>query len=52
MVTPPIDPKLFPFLLEVKDPEIPVLNVIEMGIVRSARLEGETARITITPTYS
>lgn len=52
MVTASIDPKLLPFLLEVKDPEIPVLNVIEMGIVRSAELTGDTARITITPTYS
>lgn len=52
MVIPEIDPKLLPFLLEVKDPEIPVLNVVEMGIVRSAKLEGSSAKITITPTYS
>lgn len=40
-------------LLEnVRDPEIPVLNVVEMGIVRDARLEGETWIVTMTPTYS
>ncbi len=52
MVAPDIDPKLLPFLLEVKDPEIPVLNVVEMGIIRAAKLDGSTAKITITPTYS
>jgi len=40
------------YLAEVKDPEIPVLDVVEMGIVRDARLEGDTLHVDITPTYS
>ncbi|GIV57210.1 MAG: phenylacetate-CoA oxygenase subunit PaaJ [Bacteroidetes bacterium] len=39
-------------LSEVKDPEIPVLDVVEMGIVRDVRLEGDTLHVDITPTYS
>ncbi|WP_456427468.1 metal-sulfur cluster assembly factor, partial [Rhodocaloribacter sp.] len=40
------------YLAEVKDPEIPVLDVVEMGIVRDARLDGDTLHVDITPTYS
>lgn len=36
----------------VKDPEVPVISVVELGIVRDTRWEGETAVVTITPTYS
>ena len=40
-------------LLEgVSDPEIPVLTVLDMGIVRDVRHEGDTWHIDITPTYS
>lgn len=36
----------------VCDPELPVLTIEDLGILRDARVEGDTARITITPTYS
>lgn len=37
----------------VVDPEIPVLNVVELGIVRHVRAgEGGHMRVGITPTYS
>lgn len=40
-------------LKEVTDPEIPVLNVVEMGVVRSiTESEKGVWQITITPTYS
>lgn len=39
-------------LRRVPDPEIPVLNVVEMGIIRSVNVNGTTAEIGITPTYS
>ncbi len=40
-------------LEEVKDPEIPVLSVVDMGIVRQVALdETGRVRVTITPTYS
>ncbi len=36
----------------VPDPEIPVISVVDLGIVRDLAWEGETLRVTITPTYS
>ena len=36
----------------ITDPEIPVLNVLEMGIVRSATVVGGEVEVRITPTYS
>jgi ring-1,2-phenylacetyl-CoA epoxidase subunit PaaD len=36
----------------VKDPEVPVVSVVELGIVRNVSVEGTHVAITITPTYS
>lgn len=49
---PKIDPKLFPILKSVPDPEIPVLSIIDLGVVRNAKIEDDKAIIDITPTYS
>lgn len=40
------------WLEEVTDPEIPVLNVVEMGIVRSVETTGDRVVVNISPTYS
>jgi ring-1,2-phenylacetyl-CoA epoxidase subunit PaaD len=37
---------------EVKDPEVPVLSVVELGIVRDVKLAGDRVTVVITPTYS
>ena len=47
-----IDKKLIPILNQVSDPEIPVLTILDMGVVRSANIEGDEVIIKITPTYS
>ncbi len=47
-----IDPKLTEILQSVSDPEIPVLSIMDMGVVRSAEMQDGVAQITITPTYS
>ena len=41
-------------LEEVKDPEVPVLSVVELGIIRDVRISdpGGRPEIVITPTYS
>lgn len=39
-------------LEEVKDPEIPVVSVVEMGIVREVVLDGDRVRVAMTPTFS
>ena len=36
----------------VVDPEIPVLTIEDLGILRSVELEGRSVTVTITPTYS
>ena len=36
----------------VLDPEVPVLSVVDLGIVRDVREEGDTVVVDITPTYS
>ena len=39
-------------LAGVADPEIPVVSVVDLGIVREVRAEGAALEITVTPTYS
>ena len=40
-------------LLEnVMDPEVPVLSVIDLGIVRHVSVTGEEVEVTVTPTYT
>lgn len=36
----------------IPDPEIPVISILDLGVVRKVRYDGETLRITITPTYT
>jgi ring-1,2-phenylacetyl-CoA epoxidase subunit PaaD len=40
------------WLDEVPDPEIPVISVVDLGIVRDVRWAGDTLEVAITPTYS
>nr|WP_299429550.1 1,2-phenylacetyl-CoA epoxidase subunit PaaD [uncultured Meiothermus sp.] len=39
-------------LAKIPDPEIPVINLVEMGIVRGVMVEGNKATIVMTPTFS
>jgi len=36
----------------VTDPELPVLTIAELGILRGVAVHGDTVDVTITPTYS
>lgn len=49
---PPVE-EVWQWLAEISDPEIPVLSIVDLGIVREVRWDhaGEL-KITITPTYS
>lgn len=47
-----IDSKLIAILEKVSDPEIPVLSIMDMGVVRSAVMEKNIVKVQITPTYS
>ncbi|HRN52209.1 MAG TPA: phenylacetate-CoA oxygenase subunit PaaJ [Gemmatimonadaceae bacterium] len=45
--------RLFEILGTVPDPEVPVISVVELGIVRDAtQREDGSVEVTITPTYS
>ena len=44
--------QIWNILEEVKDPEVPVLSVIDLGIVRSVKTRNDQIDIIITPTYS
>jgi len=50
--TAPPSHTIWNYLSEVLDPEVPVLNVVELGIVRSIDVSQNTVEVTITPTYS
>lgn len=36
----------------ISDPEIPAISIVDLGIVREVRWEGDACVVTITPTYS
>jgi ring-1,2-phenylacetyl-CoA epoxidase subunit PaaD len=36
----------------VKDPEVPVLTIEDLGVLRDVRTDGDRVIVTITPTYS
>ncbi|MCE2713140.1 MAG: phenylacetate-CoA oxygenase subunit PaaJ [Cryomorphaceae bacterium] len=40
------------WLYDVSDPEIPVLSIIDLGVVREVKIENDSCQVTITPTYS
>ena len=39
-------------LSEIPDPEIPAINIIDLGILRDVSWSGDVCKILITPTYS
>ena len=47
-----IDAGLIPILDQVSDPEIPVLTILDIGVVRYAKIVDKKVLIKITPTYS
>ncbi len=36
----------------VPDPEIPVISLTDLGIIRDVQWQGDTLEVTVTPTYS
>ncbi len=47
-----IKKRAWDILNTVNDPEIPVLSVIDLGIVRAIKIHNGTLEVLITPTYS
>ena len=48
---PSVD-QVWSWLGEVPDPEIPVISVVDLGIVRDVRWENDQLVVCVTPTYS
>ncbi len=44
--------EIWTLLEQVADPEIPVLTILDLGVVRTVELKDDKCIITITPTYS
>lgn len=44
--------KVWDELSNVQDPEIPVLSLVDLKIVRQVEVEGDRARIVLTPTFA
>nr|MBS0036999.1 phenylacetate-CoA oxygenase subunit PaaJ [Saprospiraceae bacterium] len=44
--------QIWEILESVKDPEIPVISVVDLGIVRDVKILESNVVVTITPTYS
>lgn len=43
---------VYAILETVADPEVPVLSILDLGIVRDVELKEDTFHVVITPTYS
>jgi ring-1,2-phenylacetyl-CoA epoxidase subunit PaaD len=43
--------KVWEALAEVPDPEIPVISLVDLGVVREVAVEGERVRVEFTPTF-
>ena len=44
--------EVFEVLSAVMDPEVPVLSVVELGILRDVSVDDSAITVTLTPTYS
>lgn len=43
---------IYAYLEEIKDPEVPVLSIIDLGIVRDIKMNEDELEVFITPTYT
>lgn len=44
--------QVWEWLGEIPDPEIPVITLVDLGIIRGAEWQDDTLVVTVTPTYS
>ena len=51
MEQPSVD-LILDWLGEIPDPEIPVLSLIDLGVIRDVTWDENTVAVTVTPTYS
>lgn len=51
MTRPAVD-QVWDWLDQVPDPEIPVISLVDLGVIRDVTWEGDTLCVAVTPTYS
>jgi len=51
-MTQPSVEQVWEWLDAVPDPEIPVISLVDLGIIRGVAWEGEVLTVAVTPTYS
>ncbi len=44
--------QIWDWLDAVPDPEIPVISLVDLGIIRGVVWDGDTLEVAVTPTYS
>lgn len=44
--------EIYAVLQTVPDPEVPVISVVELGVVRDVQIGDNAVTVTMTPTYS
>ena len=52
MQVAPDTAQVWDWLAQVPDPEIPVISLTDLGIIRDVAWQGDTLVVTVTPTYS
>ncbi len=51
MANPSVD-QIWAWLDQVPDPEIPVISLVDLGVIRAVEWVNDTLQVTVTPTYS
>ena len=52
MVTDTLQTDAWRIAAAVADPEVPVLTIEDLGVLRAVTVDGDVVRVDITPTYS
>ena len=52
VTTRPSTETVWSWLSQVPDPEIPVISLTDLGIIRDVQWQRDTLEVTVTPTYS
>ncbi|MGX9349701.1 1,2-phenylacetyl-CoA epoxidase subunit PaaD [Shimia sp. W99] len=51
-MTQPSVKQVWEWLETIPDPEIPVITIVDLGIIRNVEFDGDTCVVSVTPTYS
>ena len=52
MVEQPLEAKTWAVLNAIPDPEIPVISLVDLGVIRHVRVDGDAVEVGVSPTYS